>query len=190
VTVCSPPNVWVLISAWPSVRAKTGVWRLMMRIALIARRNILVKSCFESLMVIGFRSLPQAIQKCCLFSGFWLRWLQDAFFGFVVKRWILKIFSDKVSKMMDPKEMRAQPPSRWNVCVAVSIPYWLPISTVMVIRIMLRANIRGIPARKTVAFFQGVPLAMYAIKTAKIVNPIREYMPAHAGSTVKVRGKA
>ena len=74
--------------------------------------------------------------------------------------------------------------------MAVSIPYWLPISTVMVIRIMLRANIKGMPARKMVAFFQVVPLSMYAMKTAKIANPMREYMPAHAGSTVKVRGKA
>ena len=46
------------------------------------------------------------------------------------------------------------------------------------------------PARNTVAFFQAAPLAMYATKAAKMVNPMREYMPAHAMSMANMSGKA
>jgi len=47
---------------------------------------------------------------------------------------------------------------------------------------------RGKPARNIVAFLQAAPLAMYATKTAKIVNPMREYMPEHAISMANVNG--
>ena len=136
--VCSPPSVRMVTFAGPSVRAKTGTWRLMMRIALIVRMNILLKSRLDSPMFMGFRNFPQAVQKCCLFSEFWLQWLQGVIFGFVAKSWILKIFSDRVSRMMVPMKMRIQPPSRWNAWMATSIPYWFPISTVTIIRVLLR----------------------------------------------------
>ena len=70
--VCSTPSVWILTSAGPPVRAKTGTCRFMMRITLIARTNILLTSSLESLIFMGLRSFPQAAQKCCLFSEFWL----------------------------------------------------------------------------------------------------------------------
>ena len=120
--VCSPPSVWMVTSAGPSVRAKTGTWRLMMRIALVVRTNILLRSLLESLRFRGVKVLPQAGQKCCLFSGFCLQLLQGVGFVFLVKSWILKIFSDRVNRMIVPMKIRVQPPSRWNACLPVSIP--------------------------------------------------------------------
>jgi len=42
--------------------------------------------------------------------------------------------------------------------------------------------------RNAVTLFQVAPLAMYATKTAKIVNPMREYIPEHAISMANVNG--
>lgn len=42
--------------------------------------------------------------------------------------------------------------------------------------------------RNVAVFFHGFPFAMYAMKTVKMVKPMREYMPAQAMSMAKVRG--
>lgn len=107
---------------------------------MVAKRAIIfARSCFCNLISGFFRRVPQAMQKL-LFSCFCEVHLGHGFaLVFVVNIVAFNIFSDIVKRRRVPRKMRTQPPSRWKTCIASSIPYWLPMRTIMVILRMLRA---------------------------------------------------
>lgn len=109
----------------------------MKKATQIRRAAIFPRSCLRSLMSMFFRSFPQAGQKLCCSFGFCLHFGQGGVLVFCVNSWILRIFSDMVRSRRVPRKMRVQPPRRWKACMAVCIPYWLPMRTMVVILRML-----------------------------------------------------
>lgn len=96
-------------------------------------------SCFLNLISGVFKGVPQAVQKLW-FSCSCMLYLEHGFVVvFVVNIEVFSTFSEIVKSRRVPRKIRTQPPSRWNACVATSIPYWLPMRTIMVILRMLRA---------------------------------------------------
>jgi len=111
----------------------------MIMLALTRTAVILSMSRLEILIFGYFKSLPHARQKFCFSVTSFSQWEHGLGLDFVVMMRIFSIFSEKGSRIKVPRNISIQPPKRWNVPMAASIPNWAPTSIMVVIRIMLRA---------------------------------------------------
>ena len=129
VVACSFPGDWRRTSGGPSERAKTGTEIVAIRLATIIKAAILPMSCFERFMRGYLRIFPHAGHEFSLVFVFGLHSWHGVALGFVVKICSFQIFSDRASRMIAARKMRAEAPRRWKMSQAVFTPCQCPIET-------------------------------------------------------------
>ncbi len=133
---------------------------------MTVKLKILTKSILVNLVFVKLKILPHPEQKlpACLE-------LQVGQGGVVLG--FFTNFSVVTKRIRVPININTVAPNAWNTCNANSSPYALPIAKMVVIRIMFKAMIRGMPKASIAPLFQSFPRVIYAMKTAKITKPIR-----------------